>query len=90
MGDHDYREFLLIRVQVRLYATLRKYRPELGHGQSLPVNLPEGSTIRDLLLEIGIPERETKQTFVNGIIQDVEYSLADGDSLGVFPPIAGG
>jgi len=80
----------LIQVQVRLYATLRKYRPELGHGQSLTVNLPEGSSIGDLLREVGIPEGEMKQAFVNGIIQGNDYFLADGDSLGVFPPIAGG
>lgn len=80
----------MIQIQVRLYATLRKYRPEVAHGQSFTVELPAGSTVADLLRELGVPEGEMKRTFVNGIIQEAEYRLADGDSLGVFPPVAGG
>lgn len=80
----------MINVQVRLYATLRKYRPEIPHGQSFTVKLATGTKITDLLQELGIPEGETKQVFVNGIVQDAESHLADGDRLGVFPPIAGG
>lgn len=80
----------MIQVQVSLYATLRKYRPEIGHGQSFAVGLPAGSTVKDLLQELGIPQEEMKQTFVNGVIRAAEYRLADGDSVGVFPPIAGG
>ena len=80
----------MISVQVRLYATLRKYRPEIPHGQSFTVELATGSKIRDLLQELGIPEGEMKQAFVNGIIQGADYVLADGDSVGVFSPVAGG
>ncbi len=80
----------LINVQVRLYATLRKYRPDVPHGQSITVQLTAGSTISDLLQELGIPEAETKQSFVNGIIREAEHHLAEGDRLGIFPPIAGG
>jgi len=79
-----------INVQARLYATLRKYRPGVPHGQSITLHLAAGSTISDLLQELGIPEAETKQVFVNGIIREVEHHLSEGDSLGIFPPIAGG
>lgn len=80
----------MITLQVRLYASLRKYQPGLGHGESLQVQLPEGSRIADLLDRLGVPKNETKQVFVNGRLQVSDYVLKDGEEVGIFPPIAGG
>ena len=80
----------MMRVKVRLYATLRRYRPELGHGEAASFDLPEGATLRDLLAAIGIPPTETKQCFVNAVSQELDHAIHDGDEVGVFPPIAGG
>lgn len=75
---------------MRLFATLRKYGPPVAHGQSFAVDLPEGATLAELVRELGIPGQEMRQAFVNGVIRTPEYSLKDGDSVGIFPPIAGG
>jgi len=81
----------MIEVEVRLYATLRRYRPELKAGESLSLNLEEGTTVRQLLEEkLGIPTEVVKTTFVNGVAQRFDYVLVDGDRLGIFPPVAGG
>ncbi len=80
----------IVRVQVRLYAGLRRYRPELGHGEGTEIELGPGSRLRDALEALDIPEHETKQCFVNGVVQDSDHVLEDGDEMGVFPPIAGG
>jgi len=37
-----------------------------------------------------IPTEETRIMFVNGIIQESDYRLKDGDEVGLFPPIGGG
>ena len=79
-----------VRVQVKLYATLRRYRPELGHGEALELELEEGATWQALLETLGIPETESKQCFVNGVVQRSDRALEDGDEIGLFPPIAGG
>ncbi len=79
-----------VRVQVKLYASLRKYRPELGHGEALELELEEGATWRALVVTLGIPETEAKQCFVNGVVQRSDRVLEDGDEIGLFPPIAGG
>jgi molybdopterin converting factor small subunit len=84
------REVPMIRVKLKLYATLRKYKPELGHGEAAPLELRDGATLRDLLAAIGIPAAETKQCFVNAVGQELDFILHDGDEVGVFPPIAGG
>ena len=51
----------MLRVKVKLYGTLRRYRPELGHGEAASFELRDGATLRDLLAAIGIPAAETKQ-----------------------------
>jgi len=80
----------MISVQVRLYATLRRYRPEVRLGESLPMELPEGSTVGQLIARLGIPARVVKSIFVNRRPQDPEHVLQNGDEVAIFPPVAGG
>ena len=81
----------VIRVEVRLYATLRKYQPERKVGEALVCKLAEGTILQKLLeKELGIPPGEVKTVFVNGVSRSSDYVLADGDRVGIFPPIAGG
>ena len=80
----------MIEVEVRLYATLRRYRPRIALGKSFRVKLTAESTIAQLLQSLGIPANEMKRAFVNGIIEEEDHQLRDGDSIGIFPPIAGG
>ncbi len=57
--------------------------------------LPAGSTLGDLLLELGIPAREVHLAFVNG--RDVtprlhggvetDHALQDGDVIGLSGPV---
>jgi molybdopterin synthase sulfur carrier subunit len=80
----------MITVHAKLFATLRSYRPGLGLGQAFPVELPDGATVGQLVRLLGLPEEEVKMIFVNGIVRDREHVLADGDELGIFPPVGGG
>jgi molybdopterin synthase sulfur carrier subunit len=80
----------MITVHAKLFATLRSYRPGLGLGQAFPVELPDGATVGLLVRLLGLPEEEVKMIFVNGIVRDREHVLADGDELGIFPPVGGG
>ena len=80
----------MVRIEVRLYAFLQKYRPEVARGESLMVEIEEGSTIAGLLHKLGIPGEVAQLTFVNGLQQYQGYVLQPNDSVGIFPPIAGG
>ena len=77
-------------VEVKLFATLRKYLPELGPGKSKTIQLEKNSTILHLYNELQIPMNETKIAFVNGILCETDTILQDGDEIGIFPPIEGG
>ena len=79
-----------MQVDVRLYSTLRQYAGSLKIGEPMKVELPDGATISTLLAKIGVPEQDTKQAFVNGRSQEMDFQLNDGDQVGVFPPVAGG
>jgi molybdopterin converting factor small subunit len=80
----------MITVYVKLFATLRQYRPELGLGEAFPVELPEGTNVGDLVRRLGLPAEEVKIVFVNALFRDMAHVLADGDELGIFPPVGGG
>jgi len=81
----------VIRVEARLYATLRKYHPEGKAGEALIYELAKGTTLQKLLEnELGVPPDEVKTVFVNGISQSFDHVLADGDRIGIFPAVAGG
>lgn len=80
----------MIQLQVRIYATLRRYQPQLRLGETLFLSLPEGSSVAQLEARLGIPEGEIKTVFVKGIIVKEDHVLSDGDEVGIFPPIAGG
>lgn len=81
----------MVTVQVAVYATLRAYLAEAKLGQAVSVTLPEGTTVTQLLEEkLGIPRKEVKIVFVNGVSRKGGYALAAGDRVAVFPPIGGG
>jgi molybdopterin converting factor small subunit len=81
----------VIRIEVRLYATLTRYRTEYGSGECLAFELAERTTIKQFLEdEVGMPPDEVKTVFVNGLASELDHVLAEGDRVGIFPPIGGG
>jgi len=81
----------MIRVEVRLYATLGTYRPDAPIGEAAVCELADGTTVRELLEgTLGVPPDQVKTVFVNAVSRRFDYILADGDRVGIFPPVAGG
>ncbi len=75
---------------MRLYATLRKYTPEMGVGEPIILQMPEGARVADLLARLGVPKSEVKTAFVNNRRRGEDYPLGDGDRVAFFPPVGGG
>ena len=80
----------MIRVEVRLYATLRKYRAYQESDEPSIMEFNDKAKLGNLLDELKIPREEVKTTFINGRWEDESHLLRDGDRIGIFPPIAGG
>jgi molybdopterin converting factor small subunit len=78
-------------IRVKLYASLRRYRPEIALGQSFPCALPDKATVENLIADaLGLPSQEVAIMLVNGVYSDRERPLKDGDQVALWPPIAGG
>jgi len=80
----------LIKVEMRLYATLRRYAPSLKLGEALELNLKEGTTLESLFKKIKIPKEEVKTVLINGRARNHSYILLKGDRVAIFPAVAGG
>ena len=79
-------------VHVKLYASLRRYRPEIALGHSFPCALAdEATTVGHLIVDtLGLPSQEVAIALVNGMYSDRGRPLKDGDQVALWPPIAGG
>jgi molybdopterin converting factor small subunit len=80
----------MIKIRVKLFATLRQRYPHLEIGEAMDVELPEGTDVESLVRHLQIPDDQVKIVFVNHVIQSREYPLVEGDSVGIFPPVGGG
>jgi sulfur-carrier protein len=80
-----------MKVHVRLYAglgqTLGRAAPS---GAPLEVDLPEGATLADLMMSLGLAQEAIKTVFVDGRMRAFNYRLAPEQRVGIFPPIGGG
>jgi sulfur carrier protein ThiS len=79
-------------VEVWLYGPIARYAGEASQGShaQLNVEMPAGSTVGDLVDQLGIPRDERGITFVNGNLAalpgmevDLELVLRDGDRVGI-------
>ncbi len=75
-----------LKVNVKLFASIRKFS-EKDH---LEIDIKEGSRVRDLLPRVGIPLDEPLLVILNEYTRGKETLLQDGDTLCLFPIIAGG
>ena len=79
-----------MKVEVRLFATLRSYLPVGTSVDGVSLDLPPGSTVRDVVALLNIPSEVAYLIVVNGRDADPLQVLAPGDELAMFPPLAGG
>jgi sulfur-carrier protein len=77
-----------MKVEVQLFATLRKYGPS-AEGP-LTVDLSEGDTVVKMLEVLGIPPDVEKVILVNGRPAETDIVLRVGDKVVLFPPVTGG
>lgn len=83
-----------MNVTLKLYATLSDYLPPGARQNMVQVEVDDDATVGRLIDRYNLPPRLTHLVLVNGhyIAPDARPSapLRDGDTVAVWPPIAGG
>ena len=84
-----------IGVDVWLYGELARYGGQADKRSftNVPVRLPAGSTVTDLMARLKMPTEERGITFINGKLSampglqpDIGHVLGDGDRVAFFDP----
>ena len=79
-----------MQVRVKLYATLSRYLSNTVPGIPVEIEVPDGSTVGDLVNGLKLPREEVKLFFVKGRARSIDWPLELGDEVGIFPLIGGG
>ncbi len=80
-----------MNVEVRLLASLDRYRPSGVAGRAFRLTIPDHATTADVISLLNIPTGSVRIVAVNGRHQpDPHFVLSDGDVVSLLPPLAGG
>jgi len=75
-------------VYLKFFAGLREFLP--GGQSPHPAEVPDGATVLEVLERFQVPRDKPRILLVNGRHADPAQVLREGDTLSVFPPVAGG
>jgi sulfur carrier protein ThiS len=83
-----------MQVTLKLYASLGTFLPPGSERNQTPVEVAEGTTVRELLDGYQVPPEACHLVMLNGVFQApgtrTSKRLAAGDAVAVWPPVAGG
>ena len=79
-----------MKITAKLFGKLRSHAPPGTEGNVFEEEIDEDAVVEDLLKEWNVPEGITLLILVNSAHKGKEHMLQDGDTLAIFPPVAGG
>ena len=84
-----------MQINIELYASLMKYLPPGKSRFRRQVKVDDGITLARLIREFHISEQEAHLVLVNGHFVNCgedrdQRRLVEGDTVSIWPPVAGG
>lgn len=83
-----------MKITLKLFATLTDYLPPGSKGNIAELELVDHKALGELISELKLPEKLVHLVLINGayVAPDAraDHRLSDGDTLAIWPPIAGG
>lgn len=83
-----------VRITLKLLALLTDYLPQPRRGHQVLLDVPSGTTIQDVVQRLRLPEKLVHLVLVDGVhvepAQRARRVLREGETLAIWPPVAGG
>lgn len=83
-----------MNVRLKLYATLGKFLPSTAKRNEVSLTVDDRTSVLDLLTQHNVPMETCHLILVNGVYaapaRAGEAMLKEGDTVAVWPPVAGG
>ena len=83
-----------MKITLKLYATISELLPDGAHNNAAEVEIPDGSSLNWVIDHYRVPRELAHLVLVNGQFHcDADrdsVTLQDGDTLAIWPPVAGG
>jgi len=76
-----------MKINLKLMSIFAKYHQPDADGKTI---VKEGSTVLDVVRQLGMPESQIRIIAVNGKQSDLKTVLSENDTVFIFPPAAGG
>ncbi len=83
-----------MQITIKLYATLGDYLPPGSKHNRVEAEVADNTTVTAALAPFALPSKLTHLVLINGVFippnERAATCLQSGDTLAVWPPIAGG
>lgn len=83
-----------MRITFKLYASLADFLPAGSEKHTIKIDIPDTSTPNELIDRYKVPRDMAHLVLLNGIYLKLEDRdrniIKDGDTLAIWPPVAGG
>ena len=83
-----------VTITLKLFAMLEKFLPEGARRNEIRLAVPEGTTPAAIVAALDLPVALCAIVLVDGVFVDPEIRadrpLVEGETLSIWPPIAGG
>lgn len=78
-----------MKIKITAYGILRSYLGQAG-VTDMEKELSAPKTLKDIILELGIPDGMVMMVSVNDLQKDLNYIAQEGDDINLIPPLSGG
>ncbi|MBX2883772.1 MAG: MoaD/ThiS family protein [Granulosicoccus sp.] len=84
-----------MKITFKLYATLTDLLPAGAKANAVEIDIPDDTTLNNLIDKYQVPRDLAHLVLVNGVFigeadRDNSGTLTEGDTLAIWPPVAGG
>jgi len=83
-----------VKITLKLYASLSPFLPAGAERNAIELEVADGATVGEILTRHCVPRETCHLILVNGVFAPPATAdakaLADGDTVAVWPPVAGG